>query len=127
LKAYRRIIDIQADLLAGNTTCEQLVMHYLDQIKEKQHLNAFLEVWGEEALEKAKDIDRKIASGIHGKLAGAVIALKDNMSFKGHKVSASSKILEGFEALYTATAIERLAAEDFYWSYQLRRICNGCL
>ena len=112
MKAYRRIIDIQADLLAGNTTCEQLVMHYLDQIKEKQHLNAFLEVWGEEALEKAKDIDRKIASGIPGKLAGAVIALKDNMSFKGHKVSASSKILEGFEALYTATAIERLAAED---------------
>ncbi len=63
MKAYRRIIDIQADLLAGNTTCEQLVLHYLNQINEKQHLNAFLEVWEEEALEKARQIDTKIAAG----------------------------------------------------------------
>ena len=112
MKAYRRVTDIQADLTAGSITCVELVSHYLQQIKEKAHLNAFLEVWEEEALEKAHAVDAKIASGTFGKLAGVVIALKDNLSYAGHKVSASSRILEGYEALYTATAVERLAAED---------------
>lgn len=112
MKAFRRVIDIQADLIAGSLTCVELVNHYLIQIQEKSHLNAFLEVWAEEALQKAGLIDAKIASGSHGKLAGVVIALKDNLSYKGHKVSASSKILNGFEALYTATAVERLEQED---------------
>lgn len=112
MKAYRRITDIQADLDAGKTTCVELVGHYLQKIKEKAHLNAFLEVWEDEAMQKAQDLDAKIATGTYGKLAGVVIALKDNLSYTGHKVSASSKILENFEALYTGTAVERLAAED---------------
>jgi aspartyl-tRNA(Asn)/glutamyl-tRNA(Gln) amidotransferase subunit A len=41
-----------------------------------------------------------------------VIAIKDNMAYKGHKVSAASKILEGFESLYHATVVERLLNED---------------
>ncbi len=112
MKAYRRVIDIQADLRAGVTTCVELVGHYISQIKEHSDLNAFLEVWENEALEKARLVDAKIASGSFGKLAGAVIALKDNLSYQGHKVSASSKILEGFEALYTGTAVSRLEQED---------------
>src|SRR5450432_3170943 len=40
-----------------------------------------------------------------------VIALKDNICYKGHKVSAASKILEGFVSLYSATVTERLLAE----------------
>ncbi|HXP52674.1 MAG TPA: Asp-tRNA(Asn)/Glu-tRNA(Gln) amidotransferase subunit GatA, partial [Bacteroidia bacterium] len=53
-----------------------------------------------------------IKQGKAGKLAGMVIGIKDNLCYKGHKVSASSKILEGFESLYTATVVERLIAED---------------
>jgi aspartyl-tRNA(Asn)/glutamyl-tRNA(Gln) amidotransferase subunit A len=41
-----------------------------------------------------------------------VISLKDNLCLKGHKVSAASKILEGFESLYTGTAVQRLLDED---------------
>jgi aspartyl-tRNA(Asn)/glutamyl-tRNA(Gln) amidotransferase subunit A len=41
-----------------------------------------------------------------------VVGLKDNMAYKGHKVSASSKILENFESIYSATVVERLIAED---------------
>src|SRR5690606_36137748 len=37
--------------------------------------------------------------------------LKDNICYKGHKVSASSKILEGFESLFSATVTERLLDE----------------
>ena len=41
-----------------------------------------------------------------------VIGIKDNICYKGHKVSAASKILENFESLFNATVIERLLAED---------------
>lgn len=112
MKSYNRVTDIQTDLQSGSVSCVELVEYYLQNIQEKSHLNAFNEVWADEAREKAILIDAKIKSGHAGSLAGIVIALKDNMAYKDHKVSASSKILEGFESLYTATAVERLEKED---------------
>jgi aspartyl-tRNA(Asn)/glutamyl-tRNA(Gln) amidotransferase subunit A len=41
-----------------------------------------------------------------------VIAIKDNIVYKGHSSSASSKILSGFKSLYSSTVVERLLAED---------------
>jgi aspartyl-tRNA(Asn)/glutamyl-tRNA(Gln) amidotransferase subunit A len=112
LSSYRRISDIQADIRAGKTNCVQLVKAYIARIEENKHLNAFLEVWAEEALDRASEIDQKFKSGSAGRLAGAVIGLKDNLVYKGHKASAASKILEGFESLFTATAVQRLLDED---------------
>jgi aspartyl-tRNA(Asn)/glutamyl-tRNA(Gln) amidotransferase subunit A len=58
-------------------------------------------------------IDQKImAKKPLGKLAGVIVALKDNICLQGHKVSASSKILENFTSLYSSTVVERLLAED---------------
>jgi len=112
LKKYNRISEIQKDLFAGEITCEQLVKNYLTKIEENKNLNAFLEVWDVEALEKAQSIDLKIKNGTAGRLAGIVIALKDVIAYKNHKVSASSKILEGFESQYSSTLVERLLHED---------------
>lgn len=109
---YRSFKAIQIDLASGKITCNALVADYIEQIEKNKHINAFLEVWGDEALTKAKAIDEKIKQGKAGRLAGMVIGIKDNICYKGHKVTASSKILEGFESLYNATAIERLMAED---------------
>ena len=41
-----------------------------------------------------------------------VVGIKDNICFEGHKVSGSSKILEGFESLYSSTAVAKLLSED---------------
>lgn len=112
MKAYTSLSDIQNDLLAGNISCTSLVEDYLKKIEAKKSLNAFLEVFPESALAKAKEVDGKIASVKAGKLAGMVIALKDNICYTGHKVSASSKILEGFVSPYSSTVVERLLAED---------------
>lgn len=112
MKIYQRISEIRADLQSGGITCAALVSYYLENIRKNAGLNAFLEVWEEEALSRAAEIDAKIAAGTAGKLAGAVIALKDVLAYKGHKVSASSRILEGFESLYSATAVQRLYDED---------------
>lgn len=104
--------EIKRELVAGRLNCHNLVSRYLKRIEENKHLNAFLEVFDKEALQRAGEIDEKLRKGKGGRLAGMVIALKDNICYKNHKVSASSKILEGFESLYHSTAVERLLAED---------------
>jgi len=112
VKPYTSLGQIKSAIAVGNVTVEQLVKGYLDKIAANIGLNAFNEVFEEEALNAAKTVDAKIQQGIAGKLAGMVIAIKDNISYKGHKVSASSKILEGFTAIYSSTVVERLLAED---------------
>lgn len=109
---FTTINNLQSDLLSGKTTCVQLVKEAIELIETKKHLNAFLEVFTETAIAQAKLVDEKIQKRMAGKLAGVIIGLKDNICYKGHKVSCSSKILEGFESLFSATAVERLLAED---------------
>ena len=90
----------------------QAVETFLSKIEQTKDLNIFLEVWSEEARNQASVVDEKIAKGTGGKLAGMVIALKDNICYLDHKVSAASKILEGFESQFSATVVQRLLAED---------------
>lgn len=71
-----------------------------------------LEVFSSESLFKAEEIQQRLLAGNAGKLAGMVLSIKDNICYKDHKVSASSKILEGFESIYSSTVVERLLAED---------------
>ncbi|NOQ72393.1 MAG: Asp-tRNA(Asn)/Glu-tRNA(Gln) amidotransferase subunit GatA [Crocinitomix sp.] len=108
---YNSFAEIKSALISGKTV-KDITHYYLDQIEGKKHLNIFLEVFTESVLSQAKIVDEKIKAGTAGKLAGMVIALKDNMAYKGHKVSAASKILEGFESLYSGTAVQRLLDED---------------
>lgn len=109
---YTSLSQIQSDLKLGTISLTGLVKDYLSTINQKSHLNAFLEVYQNEALHRADLVEEKLNSGKAGKLAGMVIGLKDNIVYKDHKVSASSKILEGFESLYSATVVERLLSED---------------
>ena len=110
--SFLNIEKLKVDLKSGLTTCKELTEEAIKQISENHRLNAFLEVFESSALAQALVIDEKIKSGTEGKLAGVIVGLKDNICYKGHKVSASSKILEGFESLYSATVVERLIAED---------------
>ena len=110
--SFLNIEKLKADLKSGLITCKELTEEAIKQISENHRLNAFLEVFESSALAQALVIDEKIKSGTEGKLAGVIVGLKDNICYKRHKVSASSKILEGFESLYSATVVERLIAED---------------
>jgi aspartyl-tRNA(Asn)/glutamyl-tRNA(Gln) amidotransferase subunit A len=120
VKTYTSLSTIQSDLQSNSLSCQELTETYVSRIKANQHLNIFLEVFESSALQKAKEVDEKLKNKTAGKLAGMVIALKDNICYKAHRVSASSKILENFESLYSATVVERLLAEDaIYWPDQL--------
>jgi aspartyl-tRNA(Asn)/glutamyl-tRNA(Gln) amidotransferase subunit A len=105
--------QIQKEILSGKISCRQVVLDFIKRIEEKKELNAFLEVFTDSALQKADEVDLKIInSSPLGRLGGVVIAIKDNICYKDHKVSASSKILSGFTSLYSATVVERLLKED---------------
>lgn len=112
MKNFSSLSEIKESLEKGSVSCMSLVNYYLDRIAKHQDLNIYLEVFTEDAISQAQKVDQKLQAGTAGRLAGLVIALKDNICLKGHKVSASSKILEGFESLYSATVVERLLAED---------------
>jgi aspartyl-tRNA(Asn)/glutamyl-tRNA(Gln) amidotransferase subunit A len=107
----RTYSEVKAQLSSGKSVLD-IVENYLTRIRENDDLNAFLEVFDASAKEQAVIVDEKIKNGTSGRLAGMVIGLKDNLCYKNHKVSASSKILEGFESVYTATALQRLLDED---------------
>lgn len=111
-KKYSSLKDIQTALAKKEITLPELVSYYLSRTEEFKHLNAFLEVFGDEALREASRIQAAIDNGTAGKLAGMVIAIKDNIVYKDHQSSASSKIIKNFTSLFTATALERLLAED---------------
>jgi len=112
LTTFRSFKKVQEALLTHSTNCVEITNFYLNEITKNQHLNAFVEVYTDEALAQAKLVDEKLSNGKAGKLAGMVIGIKDNLCYKKHKVSASSKILDSFESLFTATVIDRLLAED---------------
>jgi len=110
---YRKLGDIQEDLFSGKITVEQLVASYLLRIQEKKQLNAFLEVFEHDSLEAARTLDERIRRNEKvGRLAGMVIGIKDNIAYKAHAVSASSKILQNYTSVYSSTAVTRLLAED---------------
>ncbi len=111
-KRFSSLVEIKKNLTEGSIDMPSLVYYYLSQIEKNKTLNAFLEVFEKEAILKASEIQQKINNNSAGKLAGMVIAIKDNIVYKGHLSSASSKILNEFESLYSATVVERLLAED---------------
>ena len=110
---YSSIEKYQQSLVQGKTTCVDSARFYLDKIKAANHLNAFVHVFAEEALQQAASLDEKRKTGQPvGKLHGVIIAIKDVICYKNHRVSASSGILKNFTSLYSATAVEKLLQED---------------
>lgn len=106
--------SIKNALIEGRTTCQVLVDEYLQRIAECKEFNIFLEVWDTEARDRAAFLDKKLQENpdAMGRLFGMVLSIKDVLCYSGHEVSAASKMLKGFISPYSATAIQRLLAED---------------
>ena len=104
--------SIQGLLMRNQCSCRQITDYYLNKINEGKHLNAFISILGERALARANEIDRKLAQASAGKLAGLIIAIKDNINIKGEKTTCGSKILSNFISPYDATVIQRLEDAD---------------
>ncbi len=111
---YETLQQVHEDIKSGNTNCVAIVEYYLSQIEASKELNAYVEVFVEEALQRADLLDRKYRENPDsvGRLFGMVISIKDVICYKGHEVTGASKILKGFHSLYSATAVDRILKED---------------
>ncbi len=86
---------------------EWVVKECLDDIEENK-LNAFITVCGNEAIEKAKEADKKIKDGVDLPLLGIPISIKDIYLTKGIRTTAASKVLDDYIPQYSAIAVEKL-------------------
>ena len=103
-------IEIRDKILAKEITCQQVVSLFIAQIEKNKQYNAVLEVF-EDANLKAKGIDKKIANGFKGRLAGVPVLIKDNILYEGKIASCASKLLKDYVAQYNSTAVQRLLDE----------------
>ena len=95
-----------------NVSAIRLVQDALDKAHEFSDYNIFTFLNEEKALEKAREIDEKIARGEKvGRLAGVPYALKDNFLSPEGETTASAHILQGLTSPITATAVAKLEAE----------------
>ncbi len=104
------IRDLHNKLVNKEITSVQLVEEYLVRIEEKdQDYFSYLTLMKEDALERAKKVDEKIARGEEiGILEGIPGAIKDMICIQGVRTTAGSKILDNYIAPYDATVIKRL-------------------
>ena len=110
---FSSISQYHAQLKDGTASCGQAVEYFLQKIDASKRLNAFVEVYADEALKKADELDKKRNSGHATKsLHGVVIGLKDIIAYEGHRLTAASKILQDFTSAYSATATEKLLQEE---------------
>ena len=110
---YTNYIQFREQWLAGTFSCIDWTQFYLDNIRKKSALNAFIEVFEKEALAKAEELEeKKQADKPLGRLAGMVIGIKDLICYKDHALNAASLILDGFVSQFSATVVSKLLKED---------------
>ncbi len=105
------ISQFVARIKNGETSARAEVELALQKAQESEEYHALLSLTKERALERANEIDARIAKGEEvGELAGVPFVAKDNFLAFGAPTTAASKMLERFNAPLQATAIEKLEA-----------------
>ncbi len=100
--------QLSQGVATGEFSAVEVLQAFLKKIAEKERrLNAFITVNSEGALKAAQAIKR----GGKGKLLGVPLAIKDNISTKGLRTTAGSKIIENYIPPYNATVIEKVLRE----------------
>ena len=104
------LLEIVNMLKNKTVSSEQLTKYFISKIEEKKSLNAVLEVF-DDAINLAKEADKKIQAGENGKLLGVPVIIKDNILYKGKKCTCSSKFLKDYIAQYNSTVVEKILQE----------------
>lgn len=95
-------------LVNKELSASELMQATFDGIaKREPQIDAFLAMNKDEALKQAAAIDQREIDA-DNVLDGIPVGIKDNMVTKGLTTTAASKMLENFNPIYTATAVERL-------------------
>jgi aspartyl-tRNA(Asn)/glutamyl-tRNA(Gln) amidotransferase subunit A len=106
--------ELRGKIAAGEISSVEATKNIFERIDRFEPvIGAYISTYREMALERAADVDRRIAANEPvGQLAGVPVAVKDNMCTTFGATTCASKILENFHAPYNATVIEKLLAAD---------------
>jgi aspartyl-tRNA(Asn)/glutamyl-tRNA(Gln) amidotransferase subunit A len=106
--------ELAAAVRGGELTAGEVVESCLQRTAAiEPRVGAYLRRFDDAARRRAEEVDRRRVGGEPlGPLAGVPVALKDNLNLAGDGCTCASRILEGYRATYTATAVERLIAAD---------------
>ncbi len=103
------LTEARQKLRAGDLTAVELTQAHLDRIRALDpQVCAYLTVTAEQALAAAEHADQRLQQGDDTPLLGIPLAIKDVLMTRGVQTTCGSRILEGFTAPYTATAVQRL-------------------
>lgn len=106
------LTSLAEELRAKSLSSTEAVTRAIESAETDQAtLGDFLQLRKERALREAGEADVRRARGdSHGPLDGIPIAVKDNMTISGEIATAASKMLEQYQAVETATVIQKLQA-----------------
>ena len=103
------LAQLSIALESKKISSEELTRLYIERCnKHNNSLNCFITITEEEALKKARQADKKRASGDYNLLTGIPIAQKDIFCTNGTKTTCGSKMLDNFVAPYDATLIKKM-------------------
>ncbi|WP_296766537.1 amidase, partial [Sediminimonas sp.] len=95
-------------LRAGDLTSIELADACLDAVAEAGALGAFVHLTPDQARDRARAADARIAAGDAPSMCGIPIGIKDLFCTEGVPAQAGSRILEGFLPPYESTVTARL-------------------
>lgn len=106
-----RPADELANLVrSGEVSARELVQASLDRIEELDpKINAFVDVFAEDALAAADDI----GTGDERRFAGVPIAIKNNRAIKGRRITLGSEFAGDLIAPYDHNVVRRLRSAGF--------------
>jgi len=103
-----QILELRQNIARGDTTARKTAASTIDAAEKLNgSLNAFLQIDRAGALKRANELDND-PNRNDLSLAGAPVAIKDNICVKGLQTSCGSRILGSYQPPYNATAIDRL-------------------
>ena len=108
----KSIASLRDEIAAGSVKAIDLANEYYARIEQKNpHLNVYLSLTKDRALEQAARIDARASKGdALPALAGIPVGIKDVLVMKGAPSTAGSKILQGYHPPYDATVVAKLEA-----------------
>ena len=104
------IAETIQQLRSKKISSRELTQHYLDRIDSYAHLNSYISVCAEEALEQAQISDQRLSGDVEscGVLEGVPLGIKDLFVTKGLRTTAGSKMLHNFVPPYESCVTEKL-------------------
>jgi len=106
------IHELHGLLRKGEVKVSEILEDVITVIEEREkEINVYISLFLEEAREKALELDERINSDIHY-LFGIPVAVKDNIVMNVGETTCASRILLGYKAPYTATAVKKLTDKN---------------